>query len=174
MMNITKRIEEMVREGYPHNAEIILRKQEDKIEMAQRFEDKGKKDIAENIFESVKEYAQDFDNRFITPATVKVGDGVTMHMYSDANAGTIIKVTKTTITVQQDFATIDPNFKPKMYAGGFAGHCYNQNEQTYTYEPNPNGRVVTFKWSEKFGRYQNKKVGLTITKGRREFYDYNF
>lgn len=106
---------------------------------------------------------------------IEVGDGVTLHLYSDAHACTVIAKTKTTITIQQDKATIDPNFKPEWVEGGFAGHCTNQDEQTYTYERNPNGHIYKCRWSEKYGRYQTGEDGsMKITRGRREFYDYNF
>ena len=106
---------------------------------------------------------------------IEVGDGVTLHLWSDAHACTVIAKTKTTITIQRDKATIDPNFKPEWVAGGFAGHCTNQNEQSYTYERDPNGMIYKCRWSEKYGRFQTGGDGsMKITRGRREFYDYNF
>lgn len=106
---------------------------------------------------------------------IEVGDGVTLHLFSDAHACTVIAKTKTTITIQRDKATLDPNFKPEWIAGGFAGHCTNQGEQTYTYERDPNGQIYRCRWSEKYGRYQTGCDGsMKITRGRREFYDYNF
>lgn len=109
----------------------------------------------------------------ICPANVKVGDGVTVHLWSDAHAATIIKVTKCSVTVQYDTATLDPSWKPEWIPGGFAGHCVNQDEQTYTYERNPNGRIETYRWSNKYGSY-GTPGNLRLTKGRHEFYDYNF
>jgi hypothetical protein len=106
---------------------------------------------------------------------IEVGDGVTLHLWSDAHACTVIAKTKTTITIQQDKATLDPNFKPEWIAGGFAGHCTNQSEQTYTYERDPNGQIYRCRWSEKNGCFQTGGDGsMKITRGRREFYDYNF
>ncbi len=103
---------------------------------------------------------------------VKVGDGVTYHLYSDSHACTVIKRTAKTITIQEDKATLDPNFKPEWVAGGFAGHCTNQDEQTYTYEHNPDGRIITARWSDKRGAFVY--CDKIITNGRHEFYDYNF
>lgn len=106
---------------------------------------------------------------------IEIGDGVTLHLYSDAHACTVIAKTKTTITIQEDKATLDPNFKPEWVEGGFAGHCTNQNEQTYTYERNPKGAIHKCHWSERNGCYQTGGDGsMKITRGRREFYDYNF
>ena len=112
-------------------------------------------------------------NNMLTPATIKVGDGVTVWLWSDRHAATVIKVTKSSVTVQQDKAILDPNFKPEWIPGGFAGHCVNQDEQTYTYERDPNGRIYTFRWSNKYGQY-GQPGDLTLGKGRHEFYDYNF
>lgn len=109
----------------------------------------------------------------ICPANVKVGDGVTVNMWSDRHAATIIKVTPCSVTVQYDKATLDPNFKPEWIPGGFAGHCINQEDQTYTYERDPNGRVETYRWSKKYGTY-GTPGNLRLSKGRHEFYDYNF
>lgn len=140
----------------------------------ERFEEKGNVEMVNFCLEGIKERAREYNDRFLTPANVKVGDGVTMHLYSDAHAGTVIKKTNTSLTIQRDKATRDPNFKPEFSVGGFAGHCSNQNEQTYTYEQDPNGETVIFRWSKKYNEYRNSKRGQSLTKGRREFYDYNF
>jgi len=104
----------------------------------------------------------------------KVGMGATIHMYSDSHAYTIVGVTKSgkTITLQKDKATMDPNFKPEIEPGGFVGHCSNQDEQTYSYEQDPEGFTIKARL-RKDGRYHSKqgKVGIGY---RREFYDYNF
>ncbi len=100
----------------------------------------------------------------------KVGDGATIQLWSDSHACTIIKVTAETITLQQDKATLDPIFKPEFTPGG---HCTNQDKQTYTYERDPEGKVTTFHWSNKYKRY-SKPGYETILEGRSEFYDYNF
>lgn len=112
------------------------------------------------------------DNR-INPFNIKVGDGVTVCLYSDRYAATVTKVTKATVTVKRDKATLDPNFKPEFVVGGFVAHCTNQEEQTYTYETDPDGEEYTFRWSKKYGRY-GQPNDLHLIKGRHEFYDYNF
>lgn len=73
----------------------------------------------------------------------------------------------------RDKATLNPDFKPEFIPGGFAAHCTNQSEQSYTYEPDEKGEVTTFHWSDKFQRY-GQPGNLTLSKGRHEFYDYNF
>lgn len=104
---------------------------------------------------------------------VQVGDGMTCHLYSDSHAFTIIKRTPKTLTLRRCNAILNPNFKPNVELGGFVGHCTNQYEQSYTYEENEDGQIVVARWSKKLGRWTNKNY-KGITKGRSEFYDYNF
>ncbi len=103
----------------------------------------------------------------------KVGDGVTVHLYSDAHAYTIIRRTDKSLTLQRDKATLKNGWKPEIIPGGFAGHCINQEDQEYTYEQDENGSIVTAHWSQKkHGFYvQGSEY---VTPGRREYYDYNF
>jgi hypothetical protein len=176
MTKVNEEIIEMVKAIDAGNAEYILKDQlfQRKVSAYNRFAKENNQEVVNTILEGMKEFAQEFGKQFITPGNAKVGDGVTMHLYSDAHAGTVIKVTKTTVTVQRDEATRDPNWKPKVEPGGFVGHCTNQDEQTYTYERNPNGETVTFRWSSKFEQYRNNQIGYKLSKGRREFYDFNF
>lgn len=177
MTNLTEKITNEITGTYRENGLYILRDQNvvSEIECMERFASKGDLEMSEYCYKHALEKAEEFNNNRLSPATVNVGDGVTIHYYSDAHAGTVIKKTKTTITVQQDKATIDPTFKPEFITGGFAGHCTNQNEQSYTYERDLNGTVTVYRWSNKYNRYQGGGDGsVKVTKGRREFYDYNF
>ena len=104
-----------------------------------------------------------------------VGDGCTYYLWSDSYACTVIKKTKKTITIQRDKATLSPDFKPEWVPGGFAAHCTNAEDQSYTYERNPNGEIYVCHWSEKEGRYRSGSDGsIKIGVGRHEYYDYNF
>lgn len=106
---------------------------------------------------------------------IEVGEGVTLCYYSDRHACTVIARTKNTLTVQRDKAILDPNFKPEWVAGGFAGHCTNADEQSYTYERDPKGTIYKCNWSEKNGRFQHGSDGsIRVRRGRHEYYDYNF
>lgn len=174
MTTLIERVNTMVEKIDSANAEYILNDNsfQSKFDTAQRFEAKGDTEMVEHIVGDLQKFAEEYNEKNLTPANVQVGEGVTMHLYSDAHAGTIIKKTKLSITVQRDKATLDPNFKPEIVVGGFAGHCTNQNEQTYSYERDENGTIETFRWSKKYNRYQNKSVN--VYKGRHEFYDYNF
>ena len=136
-------------------------------------EEQDKGNAPEYTYRYAMEHIDKVAEYLICPANIKVGDGVTVHLYSDAHAATVIKVTACSVTVQYDKATLDPNFKPEWIAGGFAAHCTNQDEQTYTYERNPKGRIETYRWSNRYGSY-GTPGNLRLTKGRHEFYDYNF
>lgn len=108
----------------------------------------------------------------LTQWAPKVGEGATVHFYSDSHACTIVKVSKSgkTFTIREDKATLDPNFKCETVPGGFMGHTINNNAQTYTYEPNENGREYRVSWTKRGWTSKGKR----ISSGRSEFYDYNF
>lgn len=119
-------------------------------------------------------------------SALAIGDGASIRIYSDILAGTVISRTAATITVQEDHATLDPSFKPTFDIGGFAGHCINQNDQTYTYSRNPNGatfKITLRRWKDDEGneRRRWKRVGCStydfggnVYVGRQKFHDYNF
>ena len=122
-----------------------------------------------------REKELEFEYRKELNREIEVGDGVTECLWSDSHAFTVIARTAKTLTIQQDKATLDPNFKPEWIPGGFAAHCTNQDEQEWTYERNPNGRILKCRWSEKNGRWQTGSDGsILIARGRHEFHDYNF
>ena len=122
-----------------------------------------------------RENELEFEIRKEQNREIEVGDGVTYCLWSDRHACTVIARTRCTLTIQRDKAILDENFKPEWIAGGFAGHCTNQDEQEYTYERDPNGTIYHCRWSEKYGRFQTGSDGsIKIIRGRHEFYDYNF
>ena len=143
------------------------------VENRQRNLDKGDERIAELYLRDIEEFVRNFDSRYLTPGNAKVGDGATVVLYTDRYAGTIIKVTPQTITVQRDTAKLVPEFKPDWIPGGFSCICTNNEDQDYTYERDEQGEVYTFRWSEKHQSY-GRPGHLRAIKGRREFYDYNF
>lgn len=105
---------------------------------------------------------------------VKVGDGITLRVYTDCHAFTVISRTEKTLTIQQDTATLKNDWKPEIIPGGFAGYCVNQEEQEYDYTPNPNGQIITLRWSNKYNRWNAPKGYGSAYLGRHEYYDYNF
>ncbi len=163
----------------PVNAEFIMNNYEVKnhIKMMEDWLDDEKSErivrMAFYHLEDIKKFAREYKSRYINPSNIKVGDGVTIILWSDKHACTVTKVTKTTVTVRRDKATLNPDFKPEWISGGFAGHCTNQDEQTYSYEPDEKGKQTTFHWSKKYQSY-GLPNNLRLIKGRHEFYDYNF
>ena len=106
------------------------------------------------------------------PHQFKVGDGATVHLYTDASAWTVIAVSPSgrTITIQGDNAELSPDWKPEIIPGGFSGHCVNNYSQEWVCTPNPNGPVRKARLT-KSGWSAN---GNRVSKGRRPFHDYNF
>lgn len=157
------------------NADYIMQDPEivKEFEWAAHYLKEGKVRMAAWCFRRAKEKVEQFGFFRLTPANIRVGDGVTVNLWSDRYAATVIKVTKSSVTVRRDKATLNPDFKPEWIPGGFAAHCTNQDDQTYTYEPDANGTEYTFRWSRKYQRY-GQPGNLTLSKGRHEFYDYNF
>ena len=105
-----------------------------------------------------------------TPA---IGGGATVCHYSDRTACTVIRISPSgkTFWMQEDTAILD-NWKPDIKPGGFAGHCSNNNEQTYKYSPNPEGHVHRASL-RKDGWFRTTN-GEPVLPGRRQFHDYNF
>lgn len=168
-------VEMIVRAIDPYNAPYIMRDPEIMavFEMASMSARRGKISLAAHYLREAKTMVSEFGKERLTPATVEIGMGVTINLWSDRHAATIIRVTKQTVTVRRDKATLDPNFKPEWVEGGFAGHCTNQSKQSYTYKPDYDGTVETFHWAPSDVRYG--KVGNPwLSRGRHEFYDYNF
>ena len=137
----------LIKELAPENAIYIMRCATitSGFERAESYRASGKNELADSLEKESIERVKKFNK--LTPATVKVGDGVTINLWSDRHA--------------------------EFIPGGFAAHCTNQSEQSYTYEPDEKGEVRTFHWSDKFQRY-GQPGNLTLSKGRHEFYDYNF
>lgn len=129
--------------------------------------------IADSVYKRIIRTVSEYDELHLTPANAKVGGGATVCLYTDRYACTIIKVTKQTVTVRRDKATLSEDFKPEFIIGGFAAHCTNNNEQSWTYEPDENGTLYTIHWSKKYNSY-GQPGNLRLIKGRSEFYDYNF
>jgi hypothetical protein len=92
-------------------------------------------------------------------AEPKVGMGATLCFWTDRKAGTIIKVTRCQVHVQEDTAT-------RTDSGGMT------EAQQYTYTPNPEGAVHVFRKTKK-GWHSTSGAGLTIGV-RRAYHDFSF
>jgi len=102
---------------------------------------------------------------------VKVGQGATQIGYSDRRPFEVIKVTRCTVTVREQKATLDPDWKQVRVPGGFAGVCTNQNTQRWIIESDPNGTIDVLRYTKKgwHGRQGRYKIGAAD-----KFYDFNF
>lgn len=174
-MKTREHIENIIKEKDSLNYEYIMSETIviDMINRAVRYSENGKTDLYNVVMDQLLDYVERFGNMRLTPANVKIGDGATVNLYTDRHAGTIVKITKCSITIRRDKATLSPDFKPEWIPGGFSAHCTNNNDQTYTYEADENGELTTLRWSKKYNRY-GTPGHLTASKGRHEFYDYNF
>jgi hypothetical protein len=96
------------------------------------------------------------------PAELKVGDGMTEVLWSDRHAYTIIGFSESrqTVRVQRD------NFHRTDDRG------YYTESQNYRFESNPEGAVLTLRWSKKRGCYTHK--GTPFWPGRQEYRDPSF
>lgn len=92
---------------------------------------------------------------------IEVGEGITIYCWTDCHAYTVIEKSKSgkTIKIQRDKATrID--------------HNGMSEDQEYSYDFDPEGEIMTLRWSDKYHCYKN---GVYKSfNGRREYYDYSF
>lgn len=106
---------------------------------------------------------------------MEVGDHAHIQHWSDVSPCTVIKRTKTTITVRYDKATRKESWKPEWVVGGFSAHCTNNDDQgdAWEIEEDPNGIVDTFRWHKKENAFVNKS-GERLYPEWAKKYDYNF
>lgn len=125
------------------------------------------------IFEDGTDFEILADGTVTRDVSFQVGDGATERLHTDSHAYTVIRVSPSgkTVTLQRDKVTLDPSFKPDTVVGGFLGHTVNNHEQSYTYGSDPEGAVITARFTKHGWRTPG---GRRIVHGRHEFYDYNF
>lgn len=106
------------------------------------------------------------------------GEYMTQTMYTDTTPWKVISRTATTITLQEVLVERDPNWKPNIISGGFAGHCTNQDEQTWLYaglgEMTTKVRLVKSRYCGSDKLWSSAQHGEFIANGARRKYDYNF
>lgn len=111
---------------------------------------------------------------------MKPGDGVTVTLYTDRVAYSVVEKGKRHMILREDKAI--RKTEPIITPGGFAGHCINNDSIEYDYEPDPGGREV--KITKRVGPdgYVTWKMvgtgtnsrGMYAYPGRDYKYDYNF
>ena len=105
------------------------------------------------------------------------GEYLTETLYSDTTPYKVVARTAATLTLQEVLVERDPNWKPEIVAGGFAGHCTNQDEQTWVYAGlgahTVKVRLVKSRYagSDKLWGCGGREF---IANGARRKYDYNF
>lgn len=104
-----------------------------------------------------------YEKQRIEIAGPAVGDGVTMAYLSDRHAGTVIKRTPKTVTVQRDTAK-------RTDGNGMS------DAQSYDYSPNPDGETQRFslRMNGTWRAIGGDDRGTRLVAGRREYYDYSF
>ena len=121
-------------------------------------------DYEEKINEMRREWRQ----------SLEVGDRVHICHYSDITPATIIKKTKTSLTVRHDKAHLD-GWKPEMIPGGFSVVCLNDSDQIghWIIEEDSEGSIEVFRWSKRYNRYKNTSDEFCEPEWMK-YYDYNF
>ena len=96
-----------------------------------------------------------------------------LYGYSDVHPFEIVRwVSAKTVEIRGMKATLAPDWKPEFIPGGFAAHCVNQCEQTYTYESNPDAPVLRARLGKKGWK---SRLGMhDLSDKPKKFRDYNF
>lgn len=82
-----------------------------------------------------------------------------------------LRRTDKTVTLVKVAVQADPDWKPEIIPGGFAGHCTNQSDQTWLFKGIRPTQTMTIRktkngWSRKGVRFVEDRAV--------EFYDFNF
>lgn len=93
--------------------------------------------------------------------------------YSQTYPWVVVSETAMTKTLAKVNVKRDPEWKPHIIPGGFAGHCDNQHEQTWLFDKIDEARTMTIQMSKKHGDWRHKGVRF-LEDVATEFYDYNF
>jgi hypothetical protein len=105
------------------------------------------------------------------------GEYLTETLYSDTEAWKVVGRTATTLQLQRVEVERDPAWQPNIVPGGFAGHCTNQNEQTWLYaglaESECTVRLVKSPYNSREKMWGSKGRRF-IANGARRKHDYNF
>lgn len=104
-------------------------------------------------------------NRFEANSEM-IGKCINQHGYSDIEPlGRIVGIKSKTILYVQPIQASENKTKMEWISGGFAGHCVNQNEQSYDFTEV--GEIVEMRMSK--GDRRNRISDRPI-----KYYDFNF
>jgi len=110
-------------------------------------------------------------DRYMVGREVKVGDYINQHLFSDVNPFKVIAITKSgkTVTIAPVEAKRNPEWKPEIVPGGFAGHCTNNREQQWIY-----GGICGSASKVRLGAKGWAQGLYRASKNPVKFHDYNF
>lgn len=91
--------------------------------------------------------------------------------YSQSYPWREVSRTAKTVTLAKVEVKPDPEWKPEILPGGFAGHCTNQQSQTWLFAGVNPSVTTTIRMTKK--GWASKGVRF-VEDMAREFYDYNF
>lgn len=105
----------------------------------------------------------------------EVGKYANLHGWTDVYPYEIVRVVSDkTLEIRLMKAELDPNWKPEIIVGGFAGHCVNNQEQKWIYESNPEAEVIRIRKKKDRDEWTNNGNRYVVSSKPQRFYDYNF
>lgn len=91
--------------------------------------------------------------------------------YSQSYPWVVISRTAKSVKLAKVIVKADPEFKPNIIPGGFAGHCDNQHEQTWLFDRIHTDFTKTIRMTKKGWAHKGVRFWEGVA---REFYDWNF
>lgn len=97
-----------------------------------------------------------------------------LHLHSDVEPFEVVRVVSPKcIELRRMRATLSPDWKPKMHAGGFAANCSNQSSQEWLYACDFDAPVIRARL-RKDGEFHSAYGRHLMAVNPRKFHDYNF
>ncbi len=97
-----------------------------------------------------------------------------LYGYSDVHPYEVVRViSEKTMEIRSMDASLDPDWRPEIIPGGFAGHCVNQTDQKWIIESNPSTETIRIR-KRKDGKWYSCYGKHVLSNEPRKFYDYNF
>lgn len=95
--------------------------------------------------------------------------------YSDVNPFEVVrKVSDKTLEIRSMKSVLDPDWKPEITPGGFAGHCSNSRSQKWIITSDSEGKVVRIRL-RKNGHWKNAGGSrFVLCDHPVKYHDYNF
>ena len=145
-----------------------------KLEMTSTDLEQLKK-VAEKMEQDDRNEGYEFKRPTFIHTQAAVGLYANYHMHTDVKPYEIIELSKSgkTAKIRSMKSEIDPNWKPDIIPGGFAGHCVNNYGQKHIITSDPDGHVRTIR-RKKSGDWTYKGSRFVINESPIKFHDYNF